>query len=132
MILAASVVSKSFRNSGYEALHNICKVRRSFLQSLQATDLKDLEALVADLGERWGQVDGVLHAIAFAPEDALGGKFLTAPPESAAAAFQTSAFSLKALAAALADQMVLELGRTDGVEATVDVQDLAGDPAREV
>ncbi len=61
----------------------------------------DLSALAADLGERWDHLDGVLHAIAFAPEDALGGAFLTTPPESAATAFQTSAFSLKALAAAL-------------------------------
>ena len=51
--------------------------------------------------ERWGGIDGALHAIAFAPQDALGGKFMTAPAESAGAAFQTSAFSLKALAAAL-------------------------------
>ena len=54
-------------------------------------------------GERWGRVDGVLHAIAFAPEDALGGRFLSTPPESAITAFQTSAFSFKALAVALAD-----------------------------
>ena len=50
-----------------------------------------------------GRVDGVLHAIAFAPEDALGGQFLTTPAQSAITAFQTSAFSLKALAVALAD-----------------------------
>ena len=55
--------------------------------------------------ERWGQVDGVLHAIAFAPDDSLGGKFMTAPAESATQAFQTSAFSLKALAAAVAPLM---------------------------
>jgi meromycolic acid enoyl-[acyl-carrier-protein] reductase len=61
----------------------------------------DLEALTVSLGDGWGGVDGALHAIAFAPEDALGGRFMTTPPESAAAAFQTSAFSLKALAAAL-------------------------------
>jgi len=61
----------------------------------------DLNALTRDLRERWGGVDGVLHAIAFAPEDALGGRFMTTPPESAAAAFQTSAFSFKALAAAV-------------------------------
>jgi enoyl-[acyl-carrier protein] reductase I len=66
---------------------------------------EDLEALAAELESRWGHVDGVLHAIAFAPEDALGGKFMTAPAESAAIAFQTSAFSLKALAAALAPLM---------------------------
>jgi enoyl-[acyl-carrier protein] reductase I len=65
----------------------------------------DLDALAAELESRWGRVDGVLHAIAFAPEDALGGKFMTAPAESASIAFQTSAFSLKALAAALAPLM---------------------------
>jgi meromycolic acid enoyl-[acyl-carrier-protein] reductase len=35
------------------------------------------------------------------PGDALGGRFLQTPSESAVAAFQTSAFSFKALAAAL-------------------------------
>jgi enoyl-[acyl-carrier protein] reductase I len=63
----------------------------------------DLEAVAGALSERWGRVDGVLHSIAFAPEDALGGRFLQTPPDSAITAFQTSAFSLKALAAALAD-----------------------------
>jgi enoyl-[acyl-carrier protein] reductase I len=62
---------------------------------------EDLAALTEGLRERWGGVDGALHAIAFAPQDALGGKFMTAPAESASQAFQTSAFSLKALAAAL-------------------------------
>jgi enoyl ACP reductase len=62
---------------------------------------EDLEALTADLRERWGRVDGALHAIAFAPEDALGGRFMTASAESASEAFRTSAFSLKSLAAAL-------------------------------
>jgi enoyl ACP reductase len=62
---------------------------------------EDLAALTESLRDRWGSVDGVLHAIAFAPQDALGGKFMTAPAESASQAFQTSAFSLKALAAAV-------------------------------
>jgi enoyl ACP reductase len=65
----------------------------------------DLEALGAALGERWGRVDGALHAIAFAPEDALGGRFMTAPADSAMQAFRTSAFSLKALGATLAPLM---------------------------
>ncbi len=72
---------------------------------LDVNSESDLDALTSELRDRWGQVDGVLHAIAFAPEDALGGKFMTAPAESAAQAFQTSAFSLKALAAALAPLM---------------------------
>ncbi len=65
----------------------------------------DLQALAAELGERWGRVDGVVHAIAHAPPDALGGNFVDAPRASAAAAFETSAYSLKALAAALAPLM---------------------------
>ncbi len=66
---------------------------------------EDLEALSATLDERWGGLDGALHAIAFAPQDAMGGRFLTAPAQSACEAFQTSAFSLKALAVALAPLM---------------------------
>jgi enoyl ACP reductase len=68
---------------------------------LDVTRPEDFVALTETLGERWGGLDGALHAIAFAPPDALGGDFLATPPESAAAAFQTSAFSLKELARAL-------------------------------
>ena len=57
--------------------------------------------LTEDLAGRWGRVDGALHAIAFAPEDALGGNFLNTPVESAQTAFVTSAFSYKTLAVAL-------------------------------
>ena len=61
----------------------------------------DIAAVARRLDERWGRVDGVLHAIAFAPPDALGGRFLETPGESAEVAFRTSAYSLKALAAGL-------------------------------
>jgi enoyl ACP reductase len=70
---------------------------------LDVNNPEDLEAVADDLRERWGRVDGILHAIAFAPEDALGGKFLETPAESAEVAFRTSAYSLKALAVAVAD-----------------------------
>jgi meromycolic acid enoyl-[acyl-carrier-protein] reductase len=72
---------------------------------LDVNNPSDLEAVAGQVAERWGGLDGVLHAIAFAPEDALGGNFMSAPPESAAEAFTTSAFSLKALAGALAPVM---------------------------
>ncbi len=68
---------------------------------LDVNQPSDLEALAGSLAERWPALDGVLHAIAFAPEDALGGNFMTTRVESAQATFATSAFSLKALAAAL-------------------------------
>jgi enoyl ACP reductase len=68
---------------------------------LDVNDPDQLEAVAADLRERWDALDGVLHAIAFAPGDALGGEFLATPPESAQIAFTTSAYSMKALAATL-------------------------------
>ncbi len=73
----------------------------------------DLVALAASLDARWGKLDGVLHAIAFAPADALGGAFMDTPVASAEAAFQTSAFSLKALTGALLP--LLERGSSPAV-----------------
>jgi meromycolic acid enoyl-[acyl-carrier-protein] reductase len=83
---------------------------------LDVNRAEDFEALVADLKERWGRVDGALHAIAFAPGDALGGQFMTAPPESAEVAFRTSAYSFKALAEALAPLMGNEGGSLVGMD----------------
>jgi len=72
---------------------------------LDVNDPIHMQALVDDISTRWGSLNGALHAIAFAPEDALGGNFLTTPPESAQTAFMTSAFSFKTIAAALAPLM---------------------------
>ncbi|MGZ6999714.1 MAG: SDR family oxidoreductase, partial [Acidimicrobiia bacterium] len=64
---------------------------------LDVTNADDLDAL----GERLPfDVDGVVHAIGFAPESCLGGGFLDAPWEDVAVAMQVSAYSLKALAVA--------------------------------
>jgi enoyl-[acyl-carrier protein] reductase I len=64
---------------------------------LDVTNTDDLAALAERVG---GNIDGVLHAIAFAPESCLGGGFLDAPWEDVAVAFQVSAYSLAALARA--------------------------------
>lgn len=69
---------------------------------LDVTNPAHFPALHDAVKARWGRLDGVLHAIAFAPEDALGGRFLTTPWESVQQAFHVSAFSLKELAASLA------------------------------
>ena len=65
---------------------------------MDANDPAQIQAVADELSARWGRLDGFLHAIAFAPQDALGGNFLTTPWESVATAVQTSAFSLKAIA----------------------------------
>lgn len=68
---------------------------------LDITSDEDMAGLVANLDARWGAVDGAVHAIAYAPNDALGGNFMNTPAESASTAFLTSAFSYKTLAAGL-------------------------------
>jgi enoyl-[acyl-carrier protein] reductase I len=68
---------------------------------LDAGRPEHLERVAAQLGERWDALDGVLHAIAFAPPDALGGNFLATSAESAEQAFRVSAWSYAGLAAVL-------------------------------
>lgn len=64
---------------------------------LDVTDPAQLAAVAEDLTNRWGRVDGVLHAVAFAPSRALGGNFLETEWDDVALTLHTSTFSLKAL-----------------------------------
>ncbi|MBO0732181.1 MAG: enoyl-ACP reductase FabI [Acidimicrobiaceae bacterium] len=68
--------------------------------ALDVTVPDEVEAVRADLEERWGRLDGVLHSIAFAPQSCLGGGFLDAGWEDVKVALEISAFSLKVLAVA--------------------------------
>jgi meromycolic acid enoyl-[acyl-carrier protein] reductase len=72
---------------------------------LDANSDEQIAAIAEELRSRWGRLDGFLHAIAFAPQDALGGNFLNTPWESVSTAFQTSAYSLKSLAVGMAPLM---------------------------
>ncbi|MGH8992066.1 MAG: enoyl-ACP reductase FabI [Acidimicrobiia bacterium] len=65
---------------------------------LDVTDPVHLEAVGEELNRRWGHLDGVLHAIGFAPETCLGGDFLRAAWDDVATTLHVSAYSLKALA----------------------------------
>jgi len=56
--------------------------------------------LTESIQKKWGRLDGAVHAVAYAPEDALGGNFLNTKWESVATAFRVSTFSLKELAVA--------------------------------
>ena len=67
------------------------------LVELDVTNNDDLAGLADAVG---GRLDGVVHAIGFAPESCLGGGFLDAPWEDVAIAMQVSAYSLKSLAVA--------------------------------
>ncbi len=67
---------------------------------LDVTSTDDLDALAGRVGEHVDSLDGVLHSIGFAPEAALGGRFLQTSWEDVSTAVHVSAYSLKALAVA--------------------------------
>lgn len=70
---------------------------------LDATSEEDITAVASELHERWGRLDGLLHAIGFAPESALGWGFLTAPWEDVSTALHVSTYSYVALGRGFAD-----------------------------
>jgi enoyl ACP reductase len=67
---------------------------------LDVTDEQQLSTLVDRVREHVDGLDGVVHAIGFAPASCLGGGFLDAPWADVATAVQVSAYSLKSLATA--------------------------------
>jgi enoyl ACP reductase len=68
---------------------------------LDVSSSEDLGALPVRVAAELGGVDGVLHAVGFAPATAIGGNFLTAPWEDVATALQVSTYSLVGLTTSL-------------------------------
>ena len=68
---------------------------------LDVTDDAQLSALPDAVGRHADRLDGVLHAIAYAPEAALGGRFADTPWADVATTLQVSTYSLAALARAV-------------------------------
>ncbi len=72
---------------------------------LDVTDPAQIASIGEAVGEQWDRVDGVLHAIGFAPAVCLGGTFMEAQWDDVAVALNVSAYSLKALADAFGPLM---------------------------
>ena len=64
---------------------------------LDATNPDDLAALESRVKEHLPHLDGIVHAIAFAPQTALGGNFLQTEWEDVSTAVHVSAYSLKSI-----------------------------------
>ena len=78
----------------------------SLVFDCDVSDDAQIERLFADLGQHWAQFDGFVHAIAFAPREAITGGFLDGlTRENFALAHDISAYSLAALAKAARPQM---------------------------
>ena len=72
---------------------------------LDVTRPEHVAAVREALADRWGRVDGALHAIGFAPQNCLGGDFMAPGWEDVSVALEISAYSLKALADAVTPLM---------------------------
>ena len=68
---------------------------------VDVTNEDHLQSLGSQLADRWDSLDGVLHAIGFAPESCLGGDFLAADWADVATTLHISSYSLKALTKAV-------------------------------
>jgi enoyl-[acyl-carrier protein] reductase I len=67
---------------------------------LDVTSDTEIAEAVAAVEERFGHLDGLVHAIGFAPESCLGQGMLAAPFEDVAVALRISTYSLAALVGA--------------------------------
>lgn len=69
-----------------------------FVEMCDVNDDEQLDALFAKVTERYGKIDVLVHSIAFAGRDDLGGRFVDISREGFKVALETSAYSLIALA----------------------------------
>src|SRR5580698_11600397 len=64
---------------------------------IDVTSPEQLQKAGSDLANRWDRLDGVLHAIGFAPPDCLGSGMFAADWNDVSVALNVSAYSLKAV-----------------------------------
>ncbi len=72
---------------------------------LDVTNADHLSNLKSELAKHTKEINGLVHAIGFAPQSALGGNFLNTTWDDVAVALHTSAFSYKSLTMACLDLM---------------------------
>jgi enoyl-[acyl-carrier protein] reductase I len=67
---------------------------------LDVTSPEQIAAAVKEIGSRFGRLDGLVHAIGYAPPSCLGSGMFVAPYEDVATAMHVSTYSLAALVGA--------------------------------
>ncbi|MEV6807917.1 enoyl-ACP reductase FabI [Streptomyces sp. NPDC017248] len=110
--------------TGYGRLGLVERIARRLprpapLVELDVQDKGHLESLADRIRQEVGadvRLDGVVHSIAFAPQDAMGGNFLATGWDSVATAVEVSAYSLKALAVACLPLMEERGGSVVGLD----------------
>jgi enoyl-[acyl-carrier protein] reductase I len=85
---------------------------------MDVTEPAQLAAAATALGQRWDRMDGMLHAIGYAPPECLGGDMFQAGWDEVQVALHVSAYSLKALVEAFRPLLVAA-GADGGAGASV-------------
>lgn len=67
---------------------------------MDVTSPEQMDQAAQQVSQRYDKLDGIVHAIGFAPKSCLGSGVLPAPWEDVATTLQISAYSLKAIAKA--------------------------------
>lgn len=80
-----------------KSLHKLVADENALIECDVASD-ESLQTAFATIKDRFVKVDGIVHAIAFAPKDALGGDIMNASRQDFAIAQDISAYSLLAVA----------------------------------
>ena len=75
-------------------------LKSPLLYSCDVTDDQQIAAVFSDLGAKWGGLDALVHAIAFAPREAMEGTYLATRRADWLTALEVSAYSLVAVAQA--------------------------------
>jgi len=77
----------------------------SLLLSCDVTKQEEVDEAFKRVGQEFGRLDFLIHSIAFAPREALGGEYLNTSREAFLTALEISAYSLPQLARAAAPLM---------------------------
>lgn len=100
--LAAAGAELAFSYQGERLRESLEKLTAdlpgSRLYDCDVTDDAALDAMFGDLGEAWGELDYVVHAIAFAPRPAMDGRYVETTRADWLTAMEVSAYSLVAAA----------------------------------
>jgi enoyl-[acyl-carrier protein] reductase I len=95
----------AFTYQGERVKDRVANLAQEFDSNLvfpcDVTSDAEIEQVFAELGKQWGKFDGFVHAIAFAPREALDGEFLDGfSREAFRIAHDVSAYSFPAMAKA--------------------------------
>lgn len=77
----------------------------SLLLPCDVTNQSEVDETFKRVGEEFGRLDFMIHSIAFAPREALGGEYLNTSRDAFATALEISAYSLVQLSRAAAPLM---------------------------